>query len=652
MRISLMLGLGLSFLSAQGYSTPWSFFKGDTGRTSLSADSLGDHLTKDWDFQISKAGRITYSSPITDGLGQSYIAANSGIVYAFKNNPTSLGYDQINSPLWSFATDAPIFGSPAFATVASAGKVFVGSTDGNLYCLDATSGLLTWKQNLGGAIFSSPIVVTVGSNQLVLCGSNDGSVRALRALDGVSQWTANTSGYMFSSPAFDSVSNQVFAASYDGKLYAFDAVTGVLISNWPQQVGPTRSTPAVVGGKVFNLAVDGTIKVLNAAGGVANPSETNSSRASSSIAVVPSFGSVTAVYGLENGHLIARSYPSSNVGSSIIWDRQIVSEGIYSSPTISNGKVYVGANDGNLYILSLSDGSTIARIKDIGHNGVGDNRSKPARVSAAVSDGFLLIASSEGSYSGYGVANEYDPYTLLPITPTATFTGTATSVPTLASTSIPTVVPTPIATATSVPTAVATLPGTPAPTSIPTTAVPTSVPTTAPATAIPTAVATAGPATTVPTAVSTPVPTVVVVPTNTPVPTAVPPTVPPTPIPTPTYTVTTVPTPVPTPVPPLQVSAVNASPSSFSPHNGQSCTISFTLNRAATVTVTINDKQGGLIRQWSGLSLSAGSNSVVWDGKDSLGHDVPPGLASYNVIVSATAGTESAQATTSVTVAP
>jgi glucose dehydrogenase len=57
------------------------------------------------------------------------------------------------------------------------GKVYVGSDDKNVYCLNAATGALIWSYETGGAVESSPAV----ANGVVYVGSFDKKVYAFSA---------------------------------------------------------------------------------------------------------------------------------------------------------------------------------------------------------------------------------------------------------------------------------------------------------------------------------------------------------------------------------------------------------------------------------------------------------------------------------------
>src|SRR6266498_3306955 len=117
--------------------------------------------------------------------------ANSG------DNPYEnvLGPGNVGSMVkrWSFATGDEVFSSPAVVN----GVVYVGSYDGNLYALNASTGAKVWSFATGDFIESSPAV----ANGVVCVGSGDYSVYALDASTGAELWSFATGGYVFSSPA-------------------------------------------------------------------------------------------------------------------------------------------------------------------------------------------------------------------------------------------------------------------------------------------------------------------------------------------------------------------------------------------------------------------------------------------------------------------
>src|SRR6266545_1999578 len=57
--------------------------------------------------------------------------------------------------LWSFKTGGPVKSSAAII----AGRVFVGSDDGNVYALDLAAGKTLWAFKTGGPVESSPLLL-------------------------------------------------------------------------------------------------------------------------------------------------------------------------------------------------------------------------------------------------------------------------------------------------------------------------------------------------------------------------------------------------------------------------------------------------------------------------------------------------------------
>ncbi|MEW6070019.1 MAG: PQQ-binding-like beta-propeller repeat protein, partial [Candidatus Thermoplasmatota archaeon] len=123
-------------------------------------------------------------------------AAHTG--YSTSSAPTT------NNLLWSYQTAGPVYSSPAIADR----KVFFGSNDGKIYCLNADNGELVWEYTTGGAVKSSPAV----SEGMVFIGSDDKKLYCLSVENGSLLWSFQTTGAIHSSPTV--ANGKVFFASY------------------------------------------------------------------------------------------------------------------------------------------------------------------------------------------------------------------------------------------------------------------------------------------------------------------------------------------------------------------------------------------------------------------------------------------------------
>ena len=91
----------------------------------------------------------------------------------FHHDARHTGYADESIPddlelLWSYETGSAVYSSPAVAD----GKVFVGSSDCIIYCLDEDTGNLIWSYETGSAVYSSPAV----ADGKGFVGSYDGKI--------------------------------------------------------------------------------------------------------------------------------------------------------------------------------------------------------------------------------------------------------------------------------------------------------------------------------------------------------------------------------------------------------------------------------------------------------------------------------------------
>lgn len=143
--------------------------------------------------------------------------------------------------LWHYHVYAPVKGAIAY----DRGKVFFGAYDGKVYALGAATGRRLWTTSGGyGHFYSTPAV----AYSRVYIGSTNGGVYAFDERTGNTVWARGTGSYVYGSPAV--YGGRVFIGSYDHVFYALNAATGSVDWTFPAP-GPISGSAAVVDGVVY-----------------------------------------------------------------------------------------------------------------------------------------------------------------------------------------------------------------------------------------------------------------------------------------------------------------------------------------------------------------------------------------------------------------
>jgi outer membrane protein assembly factor BamB len=232
--------------------------------------------------------------------------------------------------LWRKQTGGAVRSSPTIA----GGLVIVGSSDGNLYALEANTGHEKWKFTADSAVASSATV----SSGLVFFSSYRGSFYAVNFRDGKLSWrtqfgpdaprayqneigehsAAYDGDFILSSAAV--LNDTVVVGGGDGLVYAFNAKSGS--PRWKFRTeGRVRSSPAISKGVVYVGSYDGSLYAID-------------------------FSSGKLIWRYDTK---GRSLRSADVG----YDRR----SILSSPAISDGVVYIGSRDATLYAVDATKGT-------------------------------------------------------------------------------------------------------------------------------------------------------------------------------------------------------------------------------------------------------------------------------------------------------
>ena len=358
----------------------WPQWRADATRSS-TAEIGPKNLTVEWWF--STKGAVSASPSIADGV--LYVGSQDKNLYALNAYTGDL--------LWKFATKSPVESSPAVAD----GKVYTGGDDGYIYCLNAKTGRLLWKTFVNGdlpftfgnlVLKSSPAV----ADGIVYVGSLDHYLYALDGNTGHIKWQTKAKGPIESSPAVADGAVYFTAEEPDaGALYKLDATTGEIL--WTYEIpyrisfgGGTQmlGSPSVAEGRVFASSNWGDYYCLETSSGdrlwhFSNPTATEfivsspiyvkdgtvllidkfnlacvdvsngwtkwTTYTGDELYVSPSYADGKVYMATSQRHILI--FDAANDGTKIA--TATLPSSTWSSPTIANGKLYIGCNDWNIY---------------------------------------------------------------------------------------------------------------------------------------------------------------------------------------------------------------------------------------------------------------------------------------------------------------
>ncbi len=249
---------------ADNYDSDWPLFQQGTARQGLQNIAFFSSPSLLW--QRNPGGAAF--PPVVGDINN--VGHPQGITYFVTGRYLRALDLDTRTVLWSYdlgVAGTPIgYGAPAVVdqnTVFSghtSGIVYVGGKDGFLHAVDALTGALVWKVDVGADISkTSPVIGDDGTIYVVeyvsLYGSNLAAVTHLGGL----RWKHGIgAGMGTSSPAYDAADGEVYVGG--DKLYCFDA-TGANCAAWangPYSLGASAkagSTPLFddVNSKVYIL---------------------------------------------------------------------------------------------------------------------------------------------------------------------------------------------------------------------------------------------------------------------------------------------------------------------------------------------------------------------------------------------------------------
>lgn len=243
--------------------------------------------------------------------------------------------------IWEFTCEDEIRGTPLYYS----GRVYTGCYDNNLYAINAEDGKFLWKYPAEGGIVSKPSVY----ENNILFGSEDHRLHCVYLNSGKVNWTYFTDGPVRSSPYI--AQGHVFIGSDDGFLHAINALTGRRA--WKAESGASiRSTPLVHDDHVYFGTELGDFYCLDFSGSIKWRYKAKRAVTSS-----PSYSNGTIYFGSVDMNLYAVDAKTGWV----IW-RYRLGKPTISTPFVLDNLVFTGAIDGVIYCLDANSAKEIWRF--------------------------------------------------------------------------------------------------------------------------------------------------------------------------------------------------------------------------------------------------------------------------------------------------
>jgi outer membrane protein assembly factor BamB len=384
----------------------WPQLRGDTQRSGIAAEAIKPPLAVLWRFTGGyQSNNLT--SPVVVGDTVYYTtrasAQQGGVLYALDI--------KTGQRKWAFPSEVNgIPGGAYFTTTAtySKGKLYLGSSSGALYILDAKTGKeVGGPYQLGRRIESAPIV----ENDTLYFGCNDGTFYALDTQTGERRWTRmdtrnrRTVGYAYaagegvSSAPLQAGDMMLFQTS-DNQIHGLKQATGNF--RWKTRL-PYTFLPhgmSFGGNSVFVATGPSLYSVLPTSGSIrwyrTLPND---------ILAAPAISEGIAYVGCREVEGDGGSFYALKDNGREEWKKPVrVPFAPTGAPVVSGGVIYIPGQRGTIMAIDKAEGNLLWTYRlDAATNRANVNPGIETAVAAplALSGGTLFALSSDGTLTAF-----------------------------------------------------------------------------------------------------------------------------------------------------------------------------------------------------------------------------------------------------------
>ncbi len=270
------------------------------------------------------------------------------------------GLSRLSGLRWEFKTEGKVLSSP----VAVDGRVFVGSSDGHFYAVDAETGELVWKVPVRGGVESSACV----ADGVVYFNGNDQRLYAADAETGEVIWRFAAARAGVFSPSSPVVGyGTVFCNMGRRGVVGVDVETGKEVWRCREVVAPKGlGSPTLAPG--LHLQAGSGVADIYAASirTERNIWQVRTLGYSSFNTAAVADGTVYAGTSAVEPGIAAVDLDTGKTLWSVFVEPHLSKEdrrGVLSSPTVGGGRLYIGSDSGWLYALDATSGERVWRFQ-------------------------------------------------------------------------------------------------------------------------------------------------------------------------------------------------------------------------------------------------------------------------------------------------
>ncbi len=332
----------------------YPMFRANHNRVGITGYKVPSTINELWKFETENAiesSAIFYNNRI-------YFGSDDWFIYCLNSNTGLLQ--------WKYETSNQVRSTPVIANQ----KLYIGSQDYYFYCLNAISGELLWRYHAGGEIDSSPLIV----GDHVFFGAYDGFFYALNASSGSELWKFDAGDDIWGSPAY--YEKCLYFGALNGKMYCLWVNNGTQRWNYSTNQFAERngiySTPVATGDQVIFGSEDEFVYCLNSSTGERLWMFKTTGYVYSSAAVGSNKVFISSLEEDNDGMLYALPFTDPDqdgilTSSEVLWKFNTKDFDGGSSPTfsITSGRILIGSNyessggDGRVFCLNANTGEEV-----------------------------------------------------------------------------------------------------------------------------------------------------------------------------------------------------------------------------------------------------------------------------------------------------